>query len=403
MKVKIITPDRAAAQAWGDALRSEGGFDVKEVVSALHDTSAVINGSRPDLVLVQTGGAQDIDALERLAGAHPELDLVMVCQTLEAQMLVRALRAGVREVLQAPCEPAAVVAAVVATRSRQRRSGSAQARPEAPASGQVLAVVSCKGGCGTTFVAANLAHLLTQGGRRRVALIDLNLQFGDAALFISDGRGGSHVAEVARHIDRLDTAMLRSSIREAMPGLWVLAAPDDPAHSMEVGRDHVRRIVELAREMHDHVVIDAGRALNPVTLQALDMADRVYPVVQLTLPFFRDSQRLRDMFHSLDYPKDKIRWIVNRHRKDGEFSLDDLKRALGVADLITLPSHHQAVAGSVNQGVPISQAAPASPVTRALRDLARELLPPPPPRAGNRWLAGLFSTAASGEPLHESA
>jgi pilus assembly protein CpaE len=192
-------------------------------------------------------------------------------------------------------------------------------------------------------------------------------------------------------------------MREALPGLWVLGAPDDPAQGVDVGRDHVRRIVELAREMHDHVVIDAGRALSPVTLQALDMADHVYPVVQLTLPFIRDSQRLRDVFRSLDYPQDKIRWIVNRHRKDGEFSIDDMKKALGVADLITLPSHYQAVADSVNQGVPVSQAAPGSPVTRALRDLARELLPPPPPRVSPRWLAGLFNTTASGRPLHESA
>jgi pilus assembly protein CpaE len=187
-------------------------------------------------------------------------------------------------------------------------------------------------------------------------------------------------------------------MREALPGLWVLAAPEDPAQSVEVTRDHVRRIVELAREMHDHVVIDAGRALSPVTLQALDMADRIYPVLQLTLPFIRDSQRLRDVFRSLDYPEDKIQWIVNRHRKDGEFSTDDLKKALDVRDLITLPSHYEAVASSVNQGVPVDQVAPGSPVTRALRDLARGLLPPPPPpppHAGSRWLTGLFGATAS--------
>jgi pilus assembly protein CpaE len=135
-----------------------------------------------------------------------------------------------------------------------------------------------------------------------------------------------------------------------------------------------------------------------VTLQALDMADRIYPVLQLTLPFIRDSQRLRDVFRSLDYPEDKIQWIVNRHRKDGEFSTDDLKKALDVRDLITLPSHYEAVASSVNQGVPVDQVAPGSPVTRALRDLARGLLPPPPPpppHAGSRWLTGLFGATAS--------
>ena len=265
MKVKIVTPDQANARAWGDALRSQGGFDVKEVVSALNEASIAINGSRPDLVLVQTTSPQDIDTMERLCGAHPEVDVVLVSPTLEPEILMRALRAGVREVLQAPCAPAAVVAAVIAAQSRQMRKRLGWATPEPGPAGQVLALASCKGGCGTTFIAANLAHLLTQEGRRRVALIDLNLQFGDAALFVSDGRGNSHVADVARHIDRLDTALLRSSMREALPGLWVLAAPEDPAQSVEVTRDHVRRIVELAREMHDHVVIDAGRALSPVT------------------------------------------------------------------------------------------------------------------------------------------
>lgn len=396
MKVKIVTPDSENARAWSAALRAEGDFDVATAASALREAHAVINGSRPDLLLVQTSTAQDIEALEHLAATHPEVDCVLVSHSLEPEILMRAIRAGVREVLRAPGEPGAVVAAAVAARGRQQRKLSGQHAPAGGAAGQVLTLLSCKGGSGTTFVAANLAHLLTQGGRRRVALIDLNLQFGDAALFVSDGRGNSDVADVARHIDRLDAALLRSSMREATPGLWVLAAPDDPARGVDVTREHVRRIVELAREMHDHVVIDAGRALSPVTLQALDMADRIYPVLQLTLPHLRDSRRLREVFQSLDYPKDRIQWIVNRHQKDESFSIDDLKKTLGVQDVVTVPNQHDAVVRSVNQGVPVERAAPGSSVTRALQDLARGLLPPAPARsAGSRWLAGLFGVATS--------
>ena len=95
MKVKIITPDRANAQAWGDALRRQGGFDIKEVVSPLQEASAVVNGSRPDLVLAQTSSPQDIDTMERLSAARPEVDLVLVSPTLEPGILMRALRAGV--------------------------------------------------------------------------------------------------------------------------------------------------------------------------------------------------------------------------------------------------------------------------------------------------------------------
>ena len=390
MKIKLITPDPANAQAWGEALRAEGGFDVKAMVAPLREVNVIVNGSAPDLVLAETSTPQDFAALERLATAHPEVDHVLVSPALEPELLMRAMRAGVREVLQAPATPAAVVAAL----RRQMRKRAGVAGPAARPAGEVIAVVSCKGGSGATFVAANLAHLLAEGGRRRVALIDLNLQFGDAALFVSDGRGCSHVADVARHIDRLDADLLRSSMREVTPGLWVLAAPDDPAQGVEVTPDHVRRIVELAREMHDHVVIDIGRALSPVTLQALDLADRLYPVLQLTLPFIRDGKRLRDVFRSLDYPEDKVQWIVNRHQKDSEFSTEDLKKALGIREVITLPNHYEAVASSVNQGVPVATVAPGSSITRALRDLARRILPPAEAKVSGRWLAGLFRSAA---------
>ena len=96
---------------------------------------------------------------------------------------MRAMRAGVREVLPAPPTAEAVLAAL---RRQLRKRTSARAHAAPCTHGKVLAFVSCKGGSGATFIAANLAHLLAAGGQRRVALIDMNLQFGDAALFLSE-------------------------------------------------------------------------------------------------------------------------------------------------------------------------------------------------------------------------
>ncbi|HKW84611.1 MAG TPA: AAA family ATPase, partial [Burkholderiaceae bacterium] len=272
-----------------------------------------------------------------------------------------------------------------------RKHTPAAAAPAAH--GEVLALVSCKGGSGATFVAANLAHLLAAGGRRRVALIDMNLQFGDAALFVSSETPVSNVADVARNIERLDADLLRASMAEVAPGLWVLAAPDDPAHAADVTPQHVRQIVELAREMFDFVIIDAGRSLSAVTLQALDLADRVYAVLQLTLPFIRDGKRLRNVFRSLDYPARKIHWIVNRHQKDNQFSVEDLKRTLEIDQVVCLPNHYEAVASAVNQGVPVERIAPNSTIARSLRELTESIAPPTAGKSRSGWLTGLFRGA----------
>jgi pilus assembly protein CpaE len=290
----------------------------------------------------------------------------------------------VREVLPAPAAADAVLAAV---QRQARKRPAAAATPESR--GEVLAFVSCKGGSGATFTAANLAYVLAAGGQRRVALIDMNLQFGDALLFVSSDQPGSNVADLARNIQRLDSDLLLSAMVSVAPGLHVLAAPEDPAQASDVLPEHVRAIVELAKSMFDIVVIDTGRSLSTVSLQALDLADQVYAVLQLTLPFIRDGKRLRDIFRSLDYPEKKIHWVVNRYEKNGQITLDDLKKTLGITEIITLPNQYEVVAASVNQGVPVAKVAPNSAVARALRDWALRIAPPvDKPRPG--WLYGLF-------------
>jgi pilus assembly protein CpaE len=389
VKIKLITPDPHNAKAWSEALRAERAFEVACIVHALRDVNVIVNGSRPDLVVVETTTPQDFLALEVLANAHPEIDYVLVGNELSPEFLLRAMRAGVREVLPAPATPEAVLAAL---RRLLRKHTPASVVPAA-AHGEVLALVSCKGGSGATFVAANLAHLLAAGGRRRVALIDMNLQFGDAALFVSSETPQSNVADVARNIERLDADLLRASMAEVAPGLWVLAAPDDPAHAADVTPQHVRQIVELAREMFDFVIVDAGRSLSAVTLQALDLADRVYAVLQLTLPFIRDGKRLRNVFRSLDYPARKIHWVVNRHQKDSQFTVEDLKRTLEIDQVVCLPNHYEAVAAAVNQGVPVERIAPNSSIARSLRDLAESIAPAATGKARSGWLSGLFRGA----------
>lgn len=384
MKIKIITPDAARADAWIDALAAgDARWQIETLAGPLHLAGPLAAGGLPDLLVTDTGDERDLAALEALAAAHPGVDTLLIGDDLPPRQLLRAMRAGVREVLAAPATADALLAAVQRL-SRQRPPAAALPT----ARGEVLAFVSCKGGSGATFIAANLAHLLASGGKR-VALIDLNLQFGDALLFISNERPASDVADVARNLQRLDADFLLSAMVPAAPGLHVLAAPEDPALATEVTPQQVQAILALARTMFDYVVVDAGRSLSGVTLQALDLADSIHAVLQLTLPFIRDARRLREVFRSLGYPADKLHWIVNRCEKNGQITLDDVRTTLGAHRLITLPNHYGAVAASVNQGVPVADMPGGGAITRALRELAQRIAPRAAP-ARSGWLASLW-------------
>ena len=368
-KILLVSPQARHLDAWSQVLELEPEVQVVPVAGEADAAEPVLDAQAPDLALVELSAGLPLARVEAWAAAHPRTDFLAVSAETGPEVLLRAMRAGVREILPAPAAPEAVLAAL----RRQLRKRTPAVGGARASAGEVIGVVSCKGGAGTTLVAANLAHQLARQGRRRVLLIDLNLQFGDAALFLTTRPAPRHIADLAREVGRLDAELLRSSLVEAGPGLWVLAAPEDPALAAEVTPAQVRRIVQLARSLHDHVVLDVGRLLSPVTLQALDLADRVHPVLQLTLPFLRDAQRLKRVFDGLEFPPDKIRWVVNRHQAGTTLTLRDLQRALGTERIATLPNQYDVATAAVDQGLPVADVAPRSALARALQALAEPM------------------------------
>ena len=309
---------------------------------------------------------EDLGRLERLSHSYPGMAIILLCETHSTDFLLQAMRAGVREVVPLPVVPSELFHALerIEVKLEQR----------AQTEGKVLAFISCKGGSGATFLATNLGYALASEENKRVALIDLNLQFGDASLFVSDQKPLATISDVSRDIHRLDASFLSSSMLNVATNFNLLAAPDDPAQVGDVKPEHIDAILKLARRHYDFVILDVGRSLDAVCIRALDRADMIFPVLQTTLPYIRDGKRLLGVFRSLDYAKEKVHLIVNRHEKNGEISLNDLEMSYGVKDLRTVPNHYEAAAASVNQGVPILKLVRTSPVSKALQAFAAALV-----------------------------
>jgi pilus assembly protein CpaE len=167
----------------------------------------------------------------------------------------------------------------------------------------------------------------------------------------------------------------------------VLAAPEDPAHAIDVKAQHVEVILKLARRQYDVVVIDLGRSLDAVSVQALDVADMVFPVLELNLPAIHDAKRLLGVLRSLGYAQSKIKPVLNRHDRGSELTLADVEKTLGARIFRRFPSSVRAVQ-SVNQGVPIAKLARNDPMSRSLVSFADALVPQP--RAEVGWLSRML-------------
>ncbi|WP_151446952.1 AAA family ATPase [Lacisediminimonas profundi] len=383
LNITIVSPDRKQLDAVNSALPA--GIRATVVEGTVADLGNFTGAMVPDILIVGSAceGRSDLEVLERLGHGFPNMNFIMLCSQQSPEFLIHAMRVGVREVLPSPVSRDGLQAAIERIRYKM---GMAQGRK-----GKILAFISCKGGSGATLLASNLAFALAERGRK-VALMDLNLQFGDALLFLSDIKPATTLADLARNIDRLDPALLASSMVAITDNLSVLAAPEDPAHGMEVKPDHIDAILAMARSHYDFVLLDVGRTLDAHTIRALDQADKIYPVLQTTMPYIRDGRRLLEVFRTLGYTRDKINLVVNRYQKGGEIAVGDMEQSLGHRIARTIPNHYEAAAAAVNQGVPIARLARSSPVSKALAEWS-EMLAPKEEEVSMKWMSRIFGRA----------
>lgn len=367
MKINIISDNKTHANSIRQILlEANPQRQITLLDGGLELLAEDTGGDIPDLIIIDgiCPGAAEFKTLEQLNLLQPSLAIILLCKDPSSDFLLNMMRVGVKDVLPLPVVPEALRATV--TRIEQKSTFATTNHKH----GKTMAFIACKGGSGATFLASNLAYILASGQTSKVALLDLNLQFGDASLFISDQLPANTLADVADNIARLDASFLASSMVPVLPNLGVLAAPEDPEHAIEIKPKHIEALLALAKTQYDYVILDIGRALNATTVMALDHTDMIFLVLQETLPFIRDAKRLLHALQTLGYGKDKIHLLVNRYEKGGDIQLEDVERTLGMKVFRTIPNSFATVSASVNQGIPIMKIAQRDPVTKCLQEIA---------------------------------
>lgn len=387
MKIAVVSPSANNLEMIGRFLREESpGHSVSLIEGGVNKLRTVADQLRPDLIIGESMCREmdELVPLESVTLHYPLTMVFMMCSNQTPEFLINAMRAGVKEVLPSPVPRETLQAAIA--RAEAKLGVATMPR----AAGQILAFIACKGGSGATFLATNLGYQLAAESKK-VVVIDFNLQFGDAILFVHDKKPATNLADVAHSMQRLDASLLASSLVQVTPNFGILAAPEDPGQAMEVKPEHVDTLLNVAVSHYDFVIIDVGRILDAVTLRVLDKANVIYPVLQMTLPFIRDANRLLTVFRSLGYPPEKISLIINRFEKSGDLGLADIEHTLGMSGMRTIPNSYEAVAASVNRGIPIAQIARNNPVTKSLGEFAQSLLPSE--EDSSSWLGRLIKRA----------
>ena len=330
-------------------------------------------------------GAVLTGAVQSLTASPNPPAVLLVGERMPTTVVRNLLRLQCSDVLEAPYTPEQIATAVAGLMEQGSRTAPAapQAQPtqSAAASSRCWAVTGAVGGSGATTIAIEIATALCgrQTKEKSVCLIDLNLADGVAAAYLG-ATPAMRLADIAAGVERIDAAVLQAFVTPVTKQLDLLAAARDPNAFDAIPREAVLKVLDVACESYDWVVLDMPRHRRAWTIDALAGSDEVIVVSELTVPALIAARSLADEIEA-DVGSDlKPRIVLNRlaSRMFGPApSLAEAERALQRKAEGGISSDWEAAAASANLGGPIAQHRPKSKIVKDVQLLVDRLAEQP--------------------------
>jgi pilus assembly protein CpaE len=306
-----------------------------------------------------------LDLVECICVNHSATIMVYSAHSAQsdAEMLLRCMRAGAREYLTLPLTHSTMVEALV--RASAHRPAICPAKK---ADGRLLVFMGAKGGTGVTTLACNYAVSLARESGQKTLLIDLDLPMGDVALNLGIKAQYSTLTAL-ENFCRLDGKLLSTMLAHHDSGLSVLAAPGELV-STEASNDAIDKLLEVARQEFNYVVVDIGSRLDLQHTVLFDKSATIYLVTQIGIPDLRNSNRFISKYSAAGSPNLEI--VINRF-DPSVLGIDEehIRRALTRSPQWKIPESCDAVRRAQNTANPF--ALENSPISRSIRQMVRSV------------------------------
>ena len=352
-----------------EALAQSPGIEI--VGSSEHPSagSAVLQGGHLDCVLHATS-ASTLPAHEiATIRDHTRVPLLLIASGEASSLLEDALGADVSDVLLLPALTENVVFAIRKATRAPRRTAAGVARKE----GRIITVFSPKGGTGKTVIATNLAAVLSKAGDRRTLLLDLDLQFGDAAIMLGI-EPEKTIFDFVNAPGELDPDKLAGYTTKHKSGLDILPAPLRPEDAELVTEAKLGRLIEVARATYDAIIVYTSPFFHGPMLATLDRTDELLLVCSLDVPTLKNVRLALGTLEMLSFPPARIRVVLNRANSKVGMKQREVEAALEVKVNYEVPSD-RAVPLSVNKGAPAVLSDPGSDFARSIEAMAKAMFP----------------------------
>ena len=354
-----------------ESLPDDPEFNVVAVATNADDTLRHIDETSVDVLLVACAGYSDraLLLLDAVARQAPDLHVMVLGHGSPNGFLRRAFEAGADDIVMLPATPDQVRFEIHKLIARKQGTD----RDVTPVDSRLVCVLGPKGGTGKTLTATNLAVCMAQRGQR-VALVDLDLQFGDVALCLGLPPERT-VYDLAQSPGALDYDKLDAFLAQHSSGVRTLIAPRRPDQASAVGAELLREVYSIVRNTFDWVIVDTPPGFTAEVITSIDSSTDVVMVGMLDSLSLKNTKLGLETLELMKYDPDRIYLLLNRAHSRVGISQSDVEAVLGRTPDVFIPSDRE-IPRTVNEGIPIVIARPQSEPAEAFGRLADLLAGP---------------------------
>jgi MinD-like ATPase involved in chromosome partitioning or flagellar assembly/DNA-binding NarL/FixJ family response regulator len=250
-------------------------------------------------------------------------------------------------------------------RRRVRRPGRTKA--------DTVLVFSGKGGVGKSVLATNLAVALSQRGSK-VALIDLNLQYGDVGVLLHVESHPTSIESLAQQGEQVDRDYLDEVMATGPEDVRILLAPASPEFADLVTAASIRAILRELSRGYDYIIVDTPAHIEERVLEVIEVADQILVVSSFNITSVKDTKVTLKLLQSLGIERDRIAVVLNQtHAKVG-FPREEIEKSVRREILAHLP-YDPRIDESIDTGRPTAISEPRSEFNKQLRVVVDFLTP----------------------------
>lgn len=333
-----------------------------------------IENVSPDIVVLFLGsGDTDVLSLtERIILHRPRTHVILLTEYMDIEILQSAIKVGAHNVIEFPTSPKEFSEYIKSVYHNETiRIQSLTEKKNIAWMSRVITVFGAKGGLGKTTIATNLAVKLAEN-HKKVALVDLDLQFGDVHIFL-DMEPADTISEFVQQVHTPNIDSVRSYMTVHSSGVHVLCAPKSPEYAELISAEKVQNLLSILRTYYDYVIIDTPPFFSDITITAIESSSTLLFVTGLDISILKNSKLSLSLLDSLQQ-RDKIRLIVNRAVDMSSITVQDVQTIIGCPIWAKIPSDYNIAVTALNRGIPFVISARGSKLSQSISTVADVLI-----------------------------